>query len=569
MDADEFHRLKVKCSSLQSELHESEVLARNLQAQLNDAKGALRAAEHTLEERDDTIVAMRNDLNKLRREHSDLKEQMTMLTETKFNERGSIQLGNSIRYLVPETQDVVIQTELTAEEMELEAGRMRDDIVRLEDEVQRMRALSNRRAGGGNNGNDSDDGEGGSSQGGTPNGLQPRQGGAPAMPMLSLNLAQQRSEAHYGAAEDENNSFCFSTRGQSHEGVTPRMRGFYSSRGPSETRRSEASPGGQEFYRGPMETPRVTMVLPPSQNVANLRGTMVPTMVTGETLITPRVVHAPAMPLAGPLASQPSSVTNRGESVTTGAAAPGSPHSPVDDGPSMHIFTINDAEDGEDCPICDLMDQVKSRYAGKMIDRHAYYAVGWIPEMCSRWQTEHCYTWTIEERAAMANILAKRPTVSSFSISKMEGPLQLWRSRVFWKSPWKPCFALLQGVFLYVFPSREPSAPVLAVTLVRGAQIQSCQADGKDYVMKITSLCCRNCIGGVESDSTEVMTIAFDSPKEMSDWSVALLHAQQTCPHRCSSKFQNEIASFREISECLLEQSTKPKKQQRHADPAP
>ena len=215
-----------------------------------------------------------------------------------------------------------------------------------------------------------------------------------------------------------------------------------------------------------------------------------------------------------------------------------------------HMFGI--ADSGEPCPVCAMIESIQTTYAGKELTREAYYAVGWIPEICHRWSLEHNIAWTIEERAAVATALTNRTRLSAFTSFSHRGPVNIWRKRPFWRSAWRPAYAVLQGVFLYIFNSSRPNEPVVAVIPVRASFIELVTLNGRTRCLQISSLGCMSCVGAAPGDCVETMTIALDSQKELLGWEKALQTMQRTCAHKCSHKFMNELNALKDISEMLL-----------------
>jgi hypothetical protein len=219
------------------------------------------------------------------------------------------------------------------------------------------------------------------------------------------------------------------------------------------------------------------------------------------------------------------------------------------------MFSLNFEEMHGRCQICELLNHVQTMFSGKMMNKMAYYAVGWVPEMCERWQAEHHLVWTIEERATVATALFNRPLLSNFTENIVcSGPVILHRpDRPFWRSNWKPCFAVLQGVFLYLFPCQDTGERLMAISLIRGATITILKKfERQDFALRIDSLGCSSCVRAEPRDLVEGMSLAFTSQSDLLRWKGMLDDLSAVCPHQCSSKFINEATALREIMEALL-----------------
>ena len=239
------------------------------------------------------------------------------------------------------------------------------------------------------------------------------------------------------------------------------------------------------------------------------------------------------------------------------------------EGSPRSLFSIEREVDASRCLVCELIDHIQFTYSGKMKSRAAYYAVGWFPEICQRWQLEHSLVWTIEERATVATTLQNRPTLSSFSHWHYEGNVKVKRDvgSKFWKSPWQDSYALLQGIFLYVFDAKAPQQRVTSVISVRGAVIELVSNDPKaPYCLRISALGCRTCAGASETDGVDELLLRFDSAAALTACRQAVCTMQMTCPHQCSAKFAQEVESFKEIAELLLSMSVREEREHKRTD---
>jgi hypothetical protein len=238
------------------------------------------------------------------------------------------------------------------------------------------------------------------------------------------------------------------------------------------------------------------------------------------------------------------------------------------DGSPRSLFSVERDVDASRCLVCELIDYIQHTYSGKMKSRAAYYAVGWLPEICQRWQLEHSLVWTIEERATVATTLQNRPQLSSFTHWHYEGPVKVHRPKKFiWSSPWADGYALLQGIFLYIFDAKAPKQRVASVISVRGALIEMITCDSKaPHCLRISALGCRTCAGASEFDGVDEIVLRFDTAQQLSKCRQALCTMQMTCPHQCSAKFAQEVESFKEIAELLLSMSLREERDNKKVD---
>jgi hypothetical protein len=215
-----------------------------------------------------------------------------------------------------------------------------------------------------------------------------------------------------------------------------------------------------------------------------------------------------------------------------------------------HMFGLDESPD---CPVCDLMEKIQKMYLGKAMRREAYYAVGWIPDMCLSWAADHRRVWTLEERTMIATALAERPKLSTLRNRTCEGYVYLWRKRRFWKKPWRPVYAVIQGVFLYIFNTNVGHEPLIAIIPIRASYIEAVQLSGRTRCLQISSLGCKHCVGGKDGDCVETMTISVDTDEQLGHWVVALQTKQGSCAHKCSSRFLTQVEGIRDVAEMLIE----------------
>lgn len=224
------------------------------------------------------------------------------------------------------------------------------------------------------------------------------------------------------------------------------------------------------------------------------------------------------------------------------------------DADALFSLSVEDPLGGASCSICDLMTYLKEHFT-RMACRQSYFAAGFIPEMCERWQLEHDIVWTIEERAAIATALHAKPQLASFSTWHLASEGKYWRHKEnrFWKSNWKDCFFLLQGVFLYIFPSGRSTDRLLSVSLIRSANITvQRSAQDKLFVIRLECLGCGSCVGAHEDEHVQEVLIGFKHEDTMLEWKETIHQLSMTCPHMCSSKFANSVSTLREMCEDLL-----------------
>lgn len=221
---------------------------------------------------------------------------------------------------------------------------------------------------------------------------------------------------------------------------------------------------------------------------------------------------------------------------------------------ALFSLSLEDPKGGATCSICELTQYIKEHFT-RMTCRQAYFAAGFIPEMCERWQLEHDIVWTIEERAAIATALHAKPQLSSFSTWHLASAAKYWRHKEqrFWKSNWKDCFLLLQGVFLYVFPSARTTDRLISVSLIRSAKI-TVQRSTQDklFVLRLDCLGCGACVGAKEDEHVQEVLIGFKEEHTLLEWKETVSQLSMTCPHMCSSKFANSVTTLREMCEDLL-----------------
>ena len=219
-----------------------------------------------------------------------------------------------------------------------------------------------------------------------------------------------------------------------------------------------------------------------------------------------------------------------------------------------HMFGL---DENPDCPICSLITAIREKYVGKPMQRkEAFYAAGWIPDLLQGWADDHSRVWTLEERTMIATALADRPKLSTLRNRQCEGYVYLWRRRRFWnlgKKVWKPVYAVLQGVFLYVFNSNVSHERLLAIIPVRSSYIETVQLSNRTRCLQISSLGCKHCVAGKDGDCVETMTISVDTDEQLGHWVVALQMKQQSCAHKCSSRILSRAEGIRDVAELLIE----------------
>jgi hypothetical protein len=204
-----------------------------------------------------------------------------------------------------------------------------------------------------------------------------------------------------------------------------------------------------------------------------------------------------------------------------------------------------------DCPVCLLMATLREKFGSRMPSRFAYYAAGWIPELCEQWLVEHRRVWTTEEVAAINAHMERPPSVERVGPSHLASNAKLWREAFFGKN-WKDHYFVLSGVFLFIFPSDQKRELATNVLLIRGANIvRQRDHSTKLFTIRIIPIGCDRCHRRTSRFNEEVV-IGFKEESVMFEWLEMLSYLSQICPHMCSSKFANNLTPMREVCEALL-----------------
>ncbi len=258
-----------------------------------------------------------------------------------------------------------------------------------------------------------------------------------------------------------------------------------------------------------------------------------------ELMTTPRNFPVPIrIPAAQPPKTPQTQVATQGSQ----SASPSSP---------PHIFDFHPREAG--CPLCQLLCDVTMKFPPSVSQRgRRFLGATWVPDVCSKWKADHEQQWTLDEKGIVHSIVEARSKLRSFPVSMHEGEIFLWTGKKgLFKKPWKEAYGLVHGIFLLLFPMRNPDAEVIGVIPLRGSTINHQTLDGRANCLSIESRGCARCIKAPEGMLVESVTISLPTKTDTQRWTEALIEAQRTCPHECSGFFQNAV-TLRDLIEELV-----------------
>ena len=525
-------QLITRRSELERRLYDSERMAKQLRIALSDAQdelGSLQAgrdAENSelkdlraaLQSRDDEVQRLRMELENAAEEAAEADSALqSHLMETDGRQA-------AVENTAPQRSMIARSTQTIEDEETDLVQQLRNHIVNLENQLAEYEAAEEERW---------------RNQGDTelPNqSMDSTMNETPRIMVPTLNIGGQMPLS----ATRRSFNPALTDRGLALGGPTPRASAHGAHLSPRDTSRN---PAPFATPRMPMaivqETPRVgnggmmseaTQLLQMAANdptaMAKLRDTLATSNI--ELMMTPRNI---------PLPSVRATTVPKDVSVMT----------PSKEG---HIFELHPLERG--CQLCALLADLDEKFPRVALkSRKAFLGAGWIPDICSRWRQDHDGIWTNEERGIIQSVLEAKPKLRAFPVSRHEGDLFLWRQRNFWKTPWRECFGLIHGVFLYIFPMRDADAELMAAVPLRGSTIKHQTHDGRTNCLSIESLGCGKCVNAQEKMGVEKMIISLSGPSDATRWTSALVEAQRTCAHECSNVF-SDVVTLRDLVEQLL-----------------